>query len=178
MLGGTFNPLPGLARRLGHWAERLVSANHTHGIYHKDAFAGQIQQRIRATLELNNNQLAALSWPRRLAWRAAVWRDFRRARQTDLFPIVNYIQYGCGHRAPETWTNFDSSPTIVLERLPLAGRFIEKRGPLSGQRPAGRHRAWSRPSHPEPLLAYIARIRLNTSRSMISGPLCAIRCPY
>ena len=39
---------------------------------------------------------------------------------------MNYIQYGCGHRAPETWENFDSSPTIVLERLPLIGRFIKK----------------------------------------------------
>lgn len=37
-----------------------------------------------------------------------------------------HVQYGCGHEAPETWLNFESSPTLVLERLPLLGRFIRK----------------------------------------------------
>ena len=39
---------------------------------------------------------------------------------------MNYIQYGCGHHAPDDWLNFDSSPTILLERLPLVGRFCNK----------------------------------------------------
>ena len=39
---------------------------------------------------------------------------------------MNYVQYGCGHQAPSGWQNFDSSPTLVLERLPLIGRFCTK----------------------------------------------------
>lgn len=39
---------------------------------------------------------------------------------------MNYVQYGCGHEAPDGWQNFDSSPTLILERLPLIGRFIQK----------------------------------------------------
>lgn len=38
----------------------------------------------------------------------------------------NYVQYGCGHSAPAGWLNFDSSPTLRLERLPLIGRFYNK----------------------------------------------------
>jgi glycosyltransferase involved in cell wall biosynthesis len=86
MLGGTFNPLPGLARRLENWATRLVAANQTHAIYPEDVFARQLEQRIRCTLALNQNNLAALSWPRRLAWRLAVWRDFLRAGQSTTSP--------------------------------------------------------------------------------------------
>jgi hypothetical protein len=86
MLGGTFNPLPGLARRLEHWADRLISANQIHSIYPEAAFTRQLRQRIRTTLELNQTKLAALSWPRRLAWRLAVWRDFRRAGKPTSSP--------------------------------------------------------------------------------------------
>jgi predicted SAM-dependent methyltransferase len=39
---------------------------------------------------------------------------------------MSYVQYGCGHSAPEGWTNFDSSPTLRIERLPLIGRFVQK----------------------------------------------------
>jgi SAM-dependent methyltransferase len=31
------------------------------------------------------------------------------------------IQYGCGLCAPEGWVNFDSSPTITLQRIPVFG---------------------------------------------------------
>lgn len=37
-----------------------------------------------------------------------------------------YVQYGCGFSAPSEWRNFDASPTLRLERLPLLGRFIAK----------------------------------------------------
>lgn len=36
------------------------------------------------------------------------------------------VHYGCGHEAPADWLNFDSSPTIIFERLPLVGRFVKK----------------------------------------------------
>jgi len=32
-----------------------------------------------------------------------------------------YVQYGCGWCAPEGWLNFDASPTLRFERLPVIG---------------------------------------------------------
>ena len=32
-----------------------------------------------------------------------------------------YVQYGCGFSAPEGWLNFDASPTLRFERIPLLG---------------------------------------------------------
>jgi len=40
-----------------------------------------------------------------------------------------YVQYGCGLSAPRTWQNFDCSPSLRLQRLPLLGRWFLKRGP-------------------------------------------------
>lgn len=37
-----------------------------------------------------------------------------------------YVQYGCGWSAPEGWRNFDSSPTLRFERLPLIGHIYTK----------------------------------------------------
>ena len=37
-----------------------------------------------------------------------------------------YVQYGCGHTAPEGWLNFDSSATLRWERFPVLGRFYTK----------------------------------------------------
>lgn len=37
-----------------------------------------------------------------------------------------YIQYGCGFCAPQGWLNFDASPTLRWERLPLLGRLYTK----------------------------------------------------
>jgi hypothetical protein len=34
------------------------------------------------------------------------------------------VQYGCGICAPQGWLNFDSSPTIVIQRLPILGVFF------------------------------------------------------
>ena len=44
-----------------------------------------------------------------------------------------YIQYGCGWDAPEGWVNFDASPTLRIERLPVFGRRLSamvKRNPV------------------------------------------------
>jgi hypothetical protein len=38
-------------------------------------------------------------------------------------PGTAYVQYGCGLSAPEGWLNFDASPTLRLQRLPLIGRL-------------------------------------------------------
>jgi hypothetical protein len=34
-----------------------------------------------------------------------------------------YVQYGCGLSAPREWLNFDASPTLRLQKLPLVGRL-------------------------------------------------------
>ena len=33
----------------------------------------------------------------------------------------DYVHYGCGLSAPETWINFDASPTLRIQHLPLIG---------------------------------------------------------
>jgi predicted SAM-dependent methyltransferase len=38
----------------------------------------------------------------------------------------HYIQYGCGWSAPSGWRNFDVSPTLLFERLPLIGRLYTR----------------------------------------------------
>jgi hypothetical protein len=35
-----------------------------------------------------------------------------------------YVQYGCGLSAPPEWLNFDASPTLRLQRLPLVGKVV------------------------------------------------------
>jgi Methyltransferase domain len=35
-----------------------------------------------------------------------------------------YVQYGCGFSAGEGWLNFDASPTLRIERIPLVGNVI------------------------------------------------------
>jgi hypothetical protein len=38
---------------------------------------------------------------------------------------ATYVQYGCGLCAPPGWRNFDSSPTLRLQRLPLVGATLK-----------------------------------------------------
>lgn len=37
-----------------------------------------------------------------------------------------YVHYGCLFCAPESWLNFDASPTLRFERVPLVGRLYTK----------------------------------------------------
>lgn len=37
-----------------------------------------------------------------------------------------YVHYGCHWCAPSEWLNFDASPTLRLERLPVVGRLVRK----------------------------------------------------
>ena len=34
-----------------------------------------------------------------------------------------YINYGCGMRFADNWINFDASPNLFMERLPILGLF-------------------------------------------------------
>jgi len=47
-----------------------------------------------------------------------------------------YVHYGSGFHAPDTWLNFDASPTLLFESIPLLGRLYsknEKRFPTNVQ---------------------------------------------
>jgi hypothetical protein len=35
-----------------------------------------------------------------------------------------YVQYGCGFTAGKDWLNFDASPTLRIEKIPLLGKVI------------------------------------------------------
>ena len=37
-----------------------------------------------------------------------------------------HVQYGCGYSAPPEWLNFDASPTLRWERIPLLGSLWTK----------------------------------------------------
>lgn len=38
----------------------------------------------------------------------------------------DYVQFGCGWSAPDGWLNFDASPTLRFERLPVVGRLYTR----------------------------------------------------
>jgi SAM-dependent methyltransferase len=48
-------------------------------------------------------------------------RRTKRAMTSDL-----HAQYGCGFSAPAGWRNFDASPTLRFERLPVLGKLYTK----------------------------------------------------
>jgi ubiquinone/menaquinone biosynthesis C-methylase UbiE len=37
-----------------------------------------------------------------------------------------YVQYGCGWSAAKGWLNYDASPTLIFERLPIVGKLFNK----------------------------------------------------
>jgi hypothetical protein len=43
--------------------------------------------------------------------------------------VGSHVHFGCGYCAPEGWLNFDCSPTLRIERMPVLGRLL---GRLSG----------------------------------------------
>ena len=44
-----------------------------------------------------------------------------------------YVQYGCGFSSPDSWINFDASPNLWLERLPVLGRFYAGTKSIEGK---------------------------------------------
>ncbi|MBB3057109.1 class I SAM-dependent methyltransferase [Mucilaginibacter gotjawali] len=40
--------------------------------------------------------------------------------------MKRYVQYGCGFSAPGEWVNYDASPTLRFERLPIFGRLYTR----------------------------------------------------
>jgi hypothetical protein len=43
--------------------------------------------------------------------------------------VGTYVQYGCGMSCPEGWMNFDASPRLLLQRLPVLG-YLFRHGPV------------------------------------------------
>ena len=41
-------------------------------------------------------------------------------------PMKRYVQYGCGFTAPPEWVDYDASPTLRFERLPLIGKLYTR----------------------------------------------------
>ena len=39
---------------------------------------------------------------------------------------TNYVQYGAAYCGPDQWLNFDVSPTLRLQRIPLIGPLITR----------------------------------------------------
>jgi len=40
--------------------------------------------------------------------------------------MKRFVQYGCGFTAPAEWINYDSSPTLRFERLPVLGKLYTR----------------------------------------------------
>ncbi|MDB5123005.1 MAG: methyltransferase protein [Mucilaginibacter sp.] len=40
--------------------------------------------------------------------------------------MKRYVQYGCGFSAPAEWINYDASPTLWFERLPVLGKLYTR----------------------------------------------------
>lgn len=40
--------------------------------------------------------------------------------------MKRYVQYGCGFTAPSGWVNYDASPTLRFERVPLLGKLYTR----------------------------------------------------
>lgn len=38
-----------------------------------------------------------------------------------------YVQFGAGNEAIPGWLNFDSSPTLVIQKIPLLGRLLRSK---------------------------------------------------
>ncbi|MEO5375084.1 MAG: methyltransferase domain-containing protein [Alphaproteobacteria bacterium] len=37
-----------------------------------------------------------------------------------------YVNYGCGSTAPDGWLNFDASPTLIVERMPIVRALLPR----------------------------------------------------
>jgi SAM-dependent methyltransferase len=51
-----------------------------------------------------------------------------KAERSRMMNEPTYVQYGCGWSCPDGWLNFDVSPSLRLERLPLVGPLIKVNG--------------------------------------------------
>lgn len=38
--------------------------------------------------------------------------------------MAKYVQYGCGLCAPSEWENYDASPSLKIQKIPVIGKFL------------------------------------------------------
>ena len=38
-----------------------------------------------------------------------------------------FVQYGCGLSAPQQWKNFDTSPTLRIQKIPILGNILKRK---------------------------------------------------
>jgi len=38
--------------------------------------------------------------------------------------MSRYVQYGCGRTAPSAWMNFDASPSLIIQKIPILGWLL------------------------------------------------------
>lgn len=41
--------------------------------------------------------------------------------------LKQFVQYGCGHSAPKEWINFDVSPTLRIQKIPIVGKILKRK---------------------------------------------------
>lgn len=41
--------------------------------------------------------------------------------------MAKYVQYGCGLCAPSQWINYDASPTLRIQKIPVIGKLLRSR---------------------------------------------------
>lgn len=79
------------------------------------------------------------SWGQQAAVHVHHLAAFKEARENDHFwkiAMVSYVkrklnvQYGCGLCAPGDWLNFDVSPTLRLQKIPVVGSIITANSPI------------------------------------------------
>lgn len=52
---------------------------------------------------------------------------FKRQQTMTKSIIKIYVQYGCGLSAPKEWTNFDVSPTLRIQKIPVLGTILKSK---------------------------------------------------
>jgi SAM-dependent methyltransferase len=53
--------------------------------------------------------------------KSALWAIHQAHNRRPERSEGKYVQYGCGFSCPDSWDNFDASPRLRLQRLPLVG---------------------------------------------------------
>ena len=38
--------------------------------------------------------------------------------------MKKYVQFGCGLDAPKEWVNYDASPTLIIQQIPIVGKLL------------------------------------------------------
>jgi hypothetical protein len=79
ILGASFTPLPGYARRIRLWTQRLLQANARTKIYEQTTLKRQLEARLHEAIARTRSQLNSMSGLRRFKWRLIALRQYLAA---------------------------------------------------------------------------------------------------